>query len=83
MKIAWLPEAIRSFERQIAYIAERDPGIAIDIGDKIMAAIALFAEAPLGARVGRVTGTRELVVSGMPFIVVYRVEIETVLILRV
>ena len=83
MNIAWLPEAIRTFDSQIAYIAERDPRAAIEVGDRIMATVTLLADAPLGARAGRVAGTRECVVGATPFIVVYRVEADTILILRI
>ena len=38
---------------------------------------------PSLGRVGRVRGTRELVVSGTPFVVVYRVRLDIVQVLRV
>ena len=83
MKITWLAEADRTFNSQIAYLGERNPAAAIDMGDAIMSAIARLADAPQSARPGRIVGTRELVVTGTPFIVVYRIEADTVLILRV
>lgn len=38
---------------------------------------------PRGGRVGRVGGTREQVVGGTPYAVVYRLEEEAILVLRV
>ncbi len=52
------------------------------MGDAIEAAVARLADHPEGARPGRVRGTRELVVTGTPYVVVYRVEPSAVLILR-
>ena len=83
MKVAWLPEAKRNRESQLAYIAERDPRAAIDLGDSIEAAVARIADYPESGRPGRVQGTRELVVTGTPFVVVYRIEPTAIVILRV
>ncbi|MDP6785770.1 MAG: type II toxin-antitoxin system RelE/ParE family toxin [Rhodospirillales bacterium] len=82
MRVEWLPEAERNRESQIAYIARRNPWAAIDLGDAIEAAVARLAENPKSARPGRVAGTRELVVTGTPFVVIYRVEPAAVVILR-
>ena len=83
MKIEWLPEAERNRASQIAYIAERNPQAAIDMGDAIEAAVARLADNPESAPRGRVPGTRELVVTGTPYVVVYRIEPDAVVILRV
>ncbi len=82
MRVDWLPEAERNREGQLAYIAERNPRAAIAMGDAIEAAVARLADHPEGAQPGRVHGTRELVVTGTPYVVVYRVEPSAVLILR-
>jgi toxin ParE1/3/4 len=82
VRVEWLPEAERNRESQLAYIAERNPWAAIEIGDAIEAAVARLADYPESARPGRVQGTRELVVTGTPYVVVYRVEPSAVVILR-
>ncbi len=82
MKVEWLPEARRNLESQLAYIAERKPRAALDLGDAIEAAVARLADYPQSARPGRVQGTRELVVTGTPYIVVYRIEPAAIVILR-
>lgn len=83
MRIEWLPEAQRNLTGQLDWIAERNPWAAIDMGDAIHAAVSRLADYPTMARPGRVTGTRELVVVGTPYIVVYRIEASAVVILRV
>lgn len=83
MRIEWLPEAARNLTAQLEWIAEHNPWAAIDMGDAIHAAVSRLAAHPAMARPGRVAGTRELVVVGTPYIVVYRVEASAVVILRV
>lgn len=82
MRIEWLPAAVANRDHQLAYIGERDPGAAIVMGDAVEAAVAYLAAHPFIGRLGRVPGTREWVVSGTPFVMVYRVETEAVVILR-
>lgn len=83
MKVEWLPEAERNREHQIGYVAERDPGAAIAMGDAIEAAVTRLGEHPKSAPLGRIPGTRELVVAGTPYVVIYRLEPSAVVILRV
>jgi plasmid stabilization system protein ParE len=45
------------------------------MGDTIQAAISRLADYPAIARPGRVTGTRELLVVGTPYIVIYRIDV--------
>jgi len=78
-----LPEAERSLTAQLEWIAERNPWAALDMGDAVHAAVGRLADYPVMARSGRVAGTRELVVVGTPYIVVYRIEPAAVVILRV
>lgn len=82
MRIAWLPLAVRNRDSQLAHIAERNPWAAIDMGDAIGSAVRRLAEHPRLGRPGRVKGTRELVVTGTPYVIAYRVEAETIVILR-
>lgn len=72
MILRWLPRAIRDRDAQIDYIAERNPRAAIDQGDRIEEQVDQLLDHPEMGRPGRVDGTRELVISGTPFIVVYR-----------
>lgn len=83
MRIEWLPEASRSLTAQLEWIAERDPWAAIDLGDAVHAAVERLADHPSIGRPGRVPTTRELVVIGTPYVVVYRLEQTSVLVLRV
>jgi toxin ParE1/3/4 len=55
---------------------------AIGVGDAIEAAVGRLADYPRSGRPGSVAGTRELAVSGAPFVIAYRVEAEAVVVLR-
>ena len=83
MRIEWLPVAARERESQLAYVAERNPWAAIDMGDAIEAAVQQLAHHPQLGRLGRVEGTRELVIGHTPYVVVYTVSDEAVRVLRV
>jgi toxin ParE1/3/4 len=78
-----LPVGELSRNRQIAYVAERNPQAAIKLGDAIEAAVMNLSRYPKIGRAGRVEGTRELVVDATPYLIVYRIEKETLVILRV
>lgn len=82
MRVEWPPAAERDREGQIAYIGERDPWAAIAMGDAIETAVRRLADHPRMGRLGRVAGTRELVVSGTPFVIADRVEPGAVLLVR-
>ena len=81
MRIEWLPIAARNRESQLAYISDRNPWAAIDLGDAVDAAVKNLVHHPHMGRLGRIKGTRELVVSGTPYVIAYRVELDAVVIL--
>lgn len=82
MRVEWLPAAERDREGQIASVGARDPRAAIGMGDAVETAVRRLADHPHIGRPGRVAGTREVVVTGTPYVVAYRVEREAVVILR-
>jgi len=65
------------------YIAQDNQTAAYAVHEAILRQVGRLAEHPQIGRPGRVEGTRELVVSGMPYIVAYRVTDQDVTILRV
>lgn len=74
MIIDWLPEASRNRFDQLDYIAADNPLAAADQDEEIERQVnALLAQPKLG-RPGRIKGTRELVISRTPFVLVYRLQ---------
>lgn len=82
MKVRWLPAAAEGRRQQIAYVARHNPRAALDAGDRIRSSADLLRRHPMIGRPGRRPGTRELVVSGTPYLIVYRVEPDVVTVLR-
>ena len=83
MKVVWLPRALVDRDAQLDYIALESPKAAVEQGDRIESQIETLCAYPEMGRKGRVAGTRELVVSRTPFVVVYRVRAGRIEILRV
>ena len=84
MNIVWAPEAIDDLVSLRAYVAEDDPAAARRIALRILYDIErLLSDHPNMGRAGRVPGTRELIISGTPYIVPYRVQHNAIHILRV
>ncbi len=82
MKLLWLPIAINERYDQLDYIALDDPSAAISQDEEIERHTNLLTTQPKMGRIGRVRGTRELVISHTPFIAIYRIEGERIEILR-
>jgi toxin ParE1/3/4 len=83
MPIRWLRAALRSLQQEAEYIAQDDPAAALRVVGRIGDAVHYLEDHASMGRAGRVPGTRELVVSGTPYIVPYRVHGQDVEILRV
>ena len=82
MKVRWHPLARTDFAELITYIAADNPKAAYRMHNLIRKQIGILATHPEAGRVGRVPGTRELVIAGTPFIAAYRVTTKVVTILR-
>lgn len=83
MRIVWRPRARDDLLAILEYIARDNPGAAVAILDRIERQVEQLAGFPELGRFGRLTGTRELVVTGTPYIAAYEVAGERIRILRV
>ena len=83
MRVRWLRIALSNLVAEAEYISEDNPAAAVRTVQTIVAAVEHLTRFPALGRPGRVLGTRELEVSGTPYIVPYRVRGQTVQILRV
>jgi toxin ParE1/3/4 len=83
MPIVWLPVAVQDVIHLRTYIADQDPESARGIALRIDKAVNNLGQMPNLGRPGRIFGTRELIVSGTPYLVVYRLQNGRVEILRV
>jgi addiction module RelE/StbE family toxin len=83
MRVIWTRPALRELEAIGDYIARDNPVAAAEVVGRILARAEVLETHPHTGRPGRISGTRELVVSGTPFIVPYRVRDNRVQILSV
>ena len=74
MRLRFTRRARRRLDDIAEYISERNPEAARRVGARIRETIELLAAFPDMGHNGALAGTRELVVPGLPYIVVYRVE---------
>jgi len=74
VQLQWTEPATQDLDKIEEYISrENSPAVAIDIVLGVIETVEMILPAhPRAGRMGRVTGTRELVVEGAPFIVIYR-----------
>lgn len=73
LRIKFTPAANIDLCELVVHIGEDNPKAALQVGDRIVHRISMLEEQPRMGRVGRQEGTRELVVSGTSYIVVYRI----------
>ena len=83
MRIRWFRQALLDLDQIETYIAEDSPAIAVDVIIKIIKAVSLLGAQQGIGRTGRVPGTKELIVPGLPYIIPYRVKDGEVQVLRV
>lgn len=83
MNLVWSVGADRDLDEIATYIEQDSSSAAGLLEDRIVQAVEMLLEFPQIGRPGRVSGTRELVVSGTPYIAAYRVQGNTVTVLRV
>lgn len=83
MRLEWTRPALRDLKDAGEFIALDNPQAAQRMAEKIQEAVEYLIEYPTMGRAGRVRSTRELVVTGTPFIVVYLIKIPAVQILRI
>jgi toxin ParE1/3/4 len=82
VRIEWHPFARTDLSELVTYISTDNPKAAYRIHDEIRRQIGLLAANPKAGRPGRVSGTRELVIAGTPYIAAYRVSGDVATILR-
>jgi len=83
MQIRWQDDAINDLIQIRRFIAMDKPSAATKVANRIRKAVPEIAHQPGIGRPGRIPGTREKVLVDIPYIIAYRVEESTIVILRV
>lgn len=71
MKLTWTRRALRQLSDAHDYIAYENPVAARQVVERIAHAARHLLEHPKIGKPGRVSGTREWIVAGTPYFVVY------------
>ncbi|HRE46022.1 MAG TPA: type II toxin-antitoxin system RelE/ParE family toxin [Terricaulis sp.] len=82
MRIAWRAGAARQLREQLEFVRARNPRAADRLERRIEACVAQLMLFPLIGSASRAPGVRELVITRTPFIAVYQVAGDKVVILR-
>jgi addiction module RelE/StbE family toxin len=72
-EVHWTRRALRNLHDIGTYIALDDPAASERVVARIVEQVARLSTFPQAGRVGRVAGTRELVISSTPYIAIYRI----------
>lgn len=83
MSVTWTGRALHDLESIRSYVAKDDPVAARRLVERLIEISRILVDHPHLGRPGRVAGTRELIVSGTPYLIPYRVRDREVSILRV
>lgn len=71
MRVVWAERARQEWLAQYRFYYARNPAVARRFRAAVMAGARRLADHPRLGRPGRVAGSRELVISGTPFLFVY------------
>ena len=82
-ELRWTQEAAADLENIANYLFQNTPGRAAELVRGVYNAPAGLLAFPYRGRVGRKEGTRELALSPLPYIVVYKVIGDVIYVLRI
>jgi toxin ParE1/3/4 len=84
--VRWSTDALTDLTDQLAYIASENPTAALRVANALDRTVLALGDMPTG-RAGRVTGTYEKSVTGLPYVIAYALMlhdgVEAVAIVRV
>ena len=83
MRVRWLRGSLRNLHQAVDYIAGDNSSAAVDVAERIIETASRLEQHPFMGRPGRLKATRELIVPGLPYVIRYRINKETVEILRI
>ena len=83
MQLKWTRPAILDLSEAGEFIAVENPEAGSKMAERVLEAVEYLVTYPNIGREGRLADSKELVVTGTPFIVIYRVRNGVVQILRV
>jgi addiction module RelE/StbE family toxin len=82
-KLRWSVAAVNDLEEIAKYLKLNHPNFANETIQRIYNSAKSLKKFPDKGRLGKIVGTRELILVPLPYLIVYSVELETVEILRI
>jgi len=73
MPVRWTKEAAEDLEALLLYVAQRSPAARAHVADRIQHTLDDIASFPRAARFDDETRTHEVVVRGLPLLIIYGV----------
>ncbi len=73
--VVWSARALEEYRGAVSYIAQHDKLAAQVLADRLLAAVQLLSEMPIG-RAGRIAGTYEKLVLKTPYVIAYAIDDE-------
>ena len=83
MRVRWTTDAAYDLERICDYIAESRPESARQVAQSVVDRIGTLETFPHLGRPGRVQGTREIAFPPLPFVAIYEVDDDQIVVLRI
>ena len=83
LEIVWSPLALLRVKEIRSFVAMDKPEAAERLAIRIVAAVEALRDYPNLGRRGSKRGTRELVIGGTPYVIIYKVSGERIIILTV
>lgn len=83
MRVKWTRKALANLDDAVEYIARDNPSAARKVAQQIWDSSQILALQPALGRLGRVSGTRELVIDNLPYVLPYHQKDDSIYILRV
>lgn len=83
MRLVWTSAAVADLEQISDYLLEKSPNLVITTMESVFTSVLELRQFPRRGRPGRKKGTRELVLTRLPYLVVYEVVDERIRVLRV
>jgi len=83
MRVRWTTPAADDLYDIVRHIQRDNPEAAANVAESLYDGSGSLRSFPRRGRKGRIEGTRELVFPSLPYIVVYRIQDQTVEIMRI
>jgi toxin ParE1/3/4 len=80
VEIVWSPLALKRLQEIRAFVAQDKPDAAAKLATRIVAIVEALRNHPHLGRTGVEARVRELILGGTPYIIVYRIQKNTVII---